>query len=203
MALEPITHLQGRGVVIAGDDIDTDRIIPARFLKAITFEGLGAHLFEDVRIGPDGRSLHHPLDAPEHHGANIILSGRNFGSGSSREHAPQSIKRAGFDAVIAGSFAEIFFGNSLTLGLVCIAMDRDPLAELQGAVERHPAEELHIDIANASVTLMGRTYPGSLPQGAREALLAGRFDPLADLLANDAAIARTAAHLPYLAGMGS
>jgi 3-isopropylmalate/(R)-2-methylmalate dehydratase small subunit len=200
MALEPIAHLQGRGVVIAGDDIDTDRIIPARFLKVITFDGLGAHLFEDVRIGPDGRSLDHPLDAEAHRGASIILSGRNFGSGSSREHAPQSIKRAGFVAVIAASFAEIFFGNSLTLGLVCIALEREALAALQSAVQAHPAEPLTIDVAEGSVTFLGRTYLGSLPDGARSALLAGRFDPLAELLANDAGIARTASNLPYLQG---
>jgi len=200
MALEPITHLHGRGVVVGGDDIDPDRIIPARFLKVVTFDGLGDHLFEDVRFGPDGASLGHPLDQPEHRGASILLSGRNFGSGSSREHAPQSIKRAGFDAVIAGSFAEIFFGNSLTLGLVCIAMEREHLSDLQTVVQANPAAELAIDVASASVEFMGKRYPGSLPTGARDALLAGRFDPLADLLANDAAIADTAANLPYLRG---
>ena len=200
MALEPITHVRGRGVVVAGDDIDTDRIIPARFLKVVTFDGLGDHLFEDVRIGPDGASLGHPLDDPAHRGASVMLSGRNFGSGSSREHAPQSIKRAGFNAVIAESFAEIFFGNSLTLGLVCIAMERDELAVLHAAVQANPGADLAIDVASASVDVMGRRYAGSLPPGARDALLAGRFDPLADLLANDAAITSTAAQLSYLQG---
>lgn len=200
MALEPITEVLGRGVVIPGDDIDTDRIIPARFLKVITFDGLDAHLFEDVRIGSDGQSLDHPLDAPEHAGATVMLSGRNFGSGSSREHAPQSIKRAGFRAMIAGSFAEIFFGNSTTLGLVCISVARASLETLQAAVQAAPAETLSIDVASATITFQGRSYPGSLPAGARDALLAGRFDPLADLLANNTAIDRTTASLAYLNG---
>jgi 3-isopropylmalate/(R)-2-methylmalate dehydratase small subunit len=203
MALEPILTLHGRGVVVPGDDIDTDRIIPARFLKVITFDGLGAHLFEDVRFDEQGNPLGHPLDAPEHAGATVMLSGRNFGSGSSREHAPQSIKRAGFAAVIAGSFAEIFFGNATTLGLVCIALERDALATLSAAVGRSPHDPISIDVASGTVEFQGVSYPGTLPSTAREALLSGRFDPLADLLANDAEISRTAATLPYIGGARS
>src|SRR5690606_25932605 len=112
MALDSITQVAGRAVLIAGQDIDTDRIIPARYLKCVTFDDLGEALFFDERFAEDGSSKGHPLDAPERAGASIIVSGDNFGCGSSREHAPQSIQRAGFKAVIAGSFAEIFFGNS-------------------------------------------------------------------------------------------
>ena len=198
MPLEPIARVVGRGVVVPGDDLDTDRIIPARFLKVITFDGLGAHLFEDARRGEDGRTLGHPLDEPARAGATVLLSGRNFGCGSSREHAPQAIVRAGFRAVVAGSFAEIFFANATTLGLVCLALPPAELASLQAAVAADPAGELTVDVATATVTLAGREFPGSIPSSAREALLSGRHDPLAELLANDAAIAATAASLPYL-----
>ncbi|MFU8887628.1 MAG: 3-isopropylmalate dehydratase small subunit [Trueperaceae bacterium] len=200
MALEPILHLRGRGVVVRGDDIDTDRIIPARYLRAITFDGLGDALFRDVRFDEEGRPLDHPLDRPERQGATILLSGRNFGCGSSREHAPQSIVRAGFRAVIAGSFAEIFFQNATTLGLVCLALGDDDLDAVSVAVETDPAAEVSIDVAAATVTVAGRGHAGALPATAREALTRGRYDPLAELLEHDAAIAATAERLPYVAG---
>lgn len=200
MALERILRVRGRGVVVAGDDIDTDRIVPARFLRAITFDGLGEVLFEDVRRGEDGRSLGHPLDDPERRGATVMLSGRNFGCGSSREHAPQAIRRAGFEAVIAGSFAEIFFQNATTLGLVCVALDDDALRAATAAVTGDASAELEVDVGAATVTVAGRTYPGHLPATARDALTRGRYDPLAELLANGDAIDATAARLPYVAG---
>jgi 3-isopropylmalate/(R)-2-methylmalate dehydratase small subunit len=126
MASTPINQVTGKGVYVPGDDIDTDRIIPARFMKCITFDGLGEYLFYDVRKTEGGEDKEHNLNDPRFSGANIILSGNNFGCGSSREHAPQSILRAGFNAVIAGSFAEIFFGNSTNLGIVCVtASDED------------------------------------------------------------------------------
>jgi 3-isopropylmalate/(R)-2-methylmalate dehydratase small subunit len=203
MALEPILHVHGRGVVVPGDDIDTDRIIPARYLKAVTFDGLGDALFHDVRTGEDGRSLGHPLDHPDRAGATVMVSGRNFGSGSSREHAPQAIQRAGFAAVVAGSFAEIFFANATTLGLVCVALAPDDLAAVGAAVEGDPAAEVRIDVATATVEVGGRAYAGALPATARDALLHGRHDPLAELLAHDAAIASTAAALPYVAESAS
>ena len=201
--LAPIRQVVGRGVVIHGDDIDTDRIIPARYLRCVTFDDLAEGLFADVRVDEDGRPTGHPLDAPERAGATVMLSGRNFGCGSSREHAPQSIARAGFRAVIAGSFAEIFFGNATTLGLVCLALDEADLAAVQAAVDTDPAAELSIDVAEASVRVAGRTYQGRLPDTASSALLAGRYDPLAELLAADDAIARVASALPYVGGAGA
>ena len=198
MALEPITHVRGRGVVVPGDDIDTDRIIPARYMKVVTFDGLGDYLFRDVRHGEDGRALGHPLDAPERQGATVLVSGRNFGCGSSREHAPQAVVRAGFQAVIAASFAEIFFGNATTLGLVCLALGDDDLAALSAAVAADPSAELALDVAAETVTVGSRTFQGRVPATAREVLVAGRYDPLAELLAHDAAIAATAARLPYV-----
>jgi 3-isopropylmalate/(R)-2-methylmalate dehydratase small subunit len=199
MPLAPILSITGRGVVIAGDDIDTDRIIPARYLKVITFDGLGEFLFQDVRFGETGESLGHPLDAPERAGATVMISGRNFGCGSSREHAPQSIQRAGFQAVIAGSFAEIFFGNSTTLGLVCVTLAPDDLSALSALVDAHPNEAVSIDVATGTVTCAGRTFQGSLPHTAQDALLRGRYDPIAELLAASDAIEATAARLPYVA----
>ena len=200
MALEPILNVRGRGVVVPGDDIDTDRIIPARYLRAITFDGLGEALFRDVRFDEEGRPLGHPLDRPERQGATILLSGRNFGCGSSREHAPQSIVRAGFRAVIAGSFAEIFFQNATTLGMACLALGDDDLAAVCAAVEADPAAELTIDVAASTVAVAGRRYGGTLPATARDALTRGRYDPLAELLEHGAAIAATAERLPYVAG---
>jgi 3-isopropylmalate/(R)-2-methylmalate dehydratase small subunit len=120
MALEKITKVSGRGVAVAGDDIDTDRIIPARFMKCVTFDGLGRYFFFDVRFDADENPRVHPLNDARFAGASILLSGRNFGCGSSREHAPQAIAKAGFKAVIAEGFAEIFFGNSTTLGMPCV-----------------------------------------------------------------------------------
>ena len=201
-AIAPIRRLTGRAVVIPGDDIDTDRIIPARFLRCVTFDDLAEGLFFDVRFDPDGTPTGHPLDRPAHAGASVIVSGRNFGCGSSREHAPQSIARAGFQAVVAGSFAEIFFANATTLGLVCLALDDASLAAVQAAVQADPSAELVIDVADASLSIGGTTYPGRLPDTARSALLAGRYDPLAELLAADDAIGAVAARLPYVQPSG-
>ncbi len=197
MPLQPITQVKGRAVVVAGDDIDTDRIIPARYLRAITFDGMGEGLFYDVRFDEHGRPTGHPLDAPERAGAKVMISGSNFGCGSSREHAPQAIVRAGFQAVVAGSFAEIFFGNATTLGMPCIALPADELAELSAMAEADPGLELVIDIAAQTVSAGGRSFKGRLPDTARDALLSGRYDPLAELLENADAIDRTATALPY------
>lgn len=202
MPLQPVRQVRGRGVVVAGDDIDTDRIIPARYLRAITFEGMGEGLFYDVRFDEQGRPTGHPIDAPERAGATVMISGRNFGCGSSREHAPQAIVRAGFQAVVAGSFAEIFFGNSTTLGMPCLSLPPAELAELSAMVDADPALELVVDVEAQSVSAGGRLFQGQLPATAREALASGRFDTLAELLENGAAIGRTAASLPYVAAGG-
>ena len=130
MASKAIQQIAGTAVYVPGDDIDTDRIIPARFMKCITFDGLGEYLFYDVRKAEDGTDKAHNLNDPRYAGASVLISGNNFGCGSSREHAPQAILRAGFEAVIAGSFAEIFFGNATNLGVVCVtAADADRESE--------------------------------------------------------------------------
>ena len=198
MALDKITSVTGRGVFVAGDDIDTDRIIPARFMKCVTFDDLGQYMFYDVRFFEDGSEKKHVLNDPRHSGASILISGVNFGCGSSREHAPQALYRAGFRAVIAESFAEIFFGNSVTLGMPCVEATAESLRTLVAAIQSDPDAELTIDVENETVTVGGEVHQVVVRSTAKHALAAGRWDPIAELLEADDAIAATAARLPYL-----
>jgi 3-isopropylmalate/(R)-2-methylmalate dehydratase small subunit len=198
MALEKITRIAGTGVYIPGDDIDTDRIIPARYLRCVTFDGLGEGLFYDVRFSEDGSPKAHPLNDPRYAGATILLSGANFGCGSSREHAPQAIYRAGFRAVIAQSFAEIFFGNATTLGMVCVEATAEQLRTLVAATETDPDAEIIIDVENQTVTVAGQTHHVSIRDTARSALTAGRWDAIGDLLEADDAVTEAARRLGYL-----
>ncbi|MGM0577806.1 MAG: 3-isopropylmalate dehydratase small subunit [Myxococcota bacterium] len=193
----PITEVSGRAVPVLGDDIDTDRITPARFLRVITFDGLGERLFWDERYTGDGSPKEHPLNDPRFEGASIMLSGSNFGCGSSREHAPQSIVRAGFDAVIAVSFAEIFFGNSLTLGLPCVSASREDVEALAAAVQEDPSLEVHVDLRTGTITAGDRTFRGDIPDSAVDALVSGRWDPLAELLSHAEEREQVAERLPY------
>lgn len=197
MALESITQVAGRAVVVAGNDIDTDRIIPARYLKCVTFDDLGEALFFDERFAEDGSSKGHPLDAAERLGATIIVSGDNFGCGSSREHAPQSIQRAGFKGVIAGSFAEIFFGNSTALGLVCARLAPADLAQVTELVEADPELVVSIDVVNERVSVGEVSFPAVIGDSARDALANGYYDPLAELLEGLPDVAQTAQALGH------
>lgn len=200
MALQKITQVRGRGVYVPGDDIDTDRIIPARYLRCVTFDGLGEHMFRDVRYTPDDvLTGKHPVDLPQHQGATVLLSDSNFGCGSSREHAPQAIYRFGIRAVIAVSFAEIFFGNSTTLGLPCISVTRADIAQLAAAIASDPAVELQIDLNDVTVRAGDLMVQGNLEASARDALLSGRWDPIAELLEGLDTVETTAASLSYLA----
>jgi 3-isopropylmalate/(R)-2-methylmalate dehydratase small subunit len=198
MALEKITRIQVKGVFVPGDDIDTDRIIPARYLRCVTFDGLGEGLFYDVRFGEDGAPKEHPLNDPRFKDATILLSGANFGCGSSREHAPQAIYRAGFRAVIAQSFAEIFFGNATTLGMPCIEATAEQLRTLVAALETDPDAEIVIDVENQTVTVAGQTHHVTIRDTARSALAAGRWDAIGDLLGAEAEVAEVARRLGYL-----
>jgi len=201
--LAKITTVSGRAVVVPGNDIDTDRIIPARFLKCVTFDALGPQLFYDERFDETGASKGHPLDAPAAKGASILVSGDNFGCGSSREHAPQSIHKAGFRAIVAGSFAEIFFGNSTTLGMPCMALEPSDLRSLQETLLAAPELDVAIDVAARTVSAGGRTFAAALPDGVQRALLEGRWDPLGDLLDAPDAVARRARELGYVGAAGS
>ncbi len=200
MAIEPVTQVTGRGVFIPGADIDTDRIIPARFMKCVTFDGLGEFAFYDVRFNPDtGEKTDHPLNDERFKGASILLAGVNFGCGSSREHAPQSLKKYGFDGVIAESFAEIFFGNSTTLGMPCVVASAENIARLRADVEADPSVEITIDIENLKVfSSSGMEFNVEMPASAQEALVSGRWDPIQELLDNSSAIETTAEKLFYV-----
>jgi 3-isopropylmalate/(R)-2-methylmalate dehydratase small subunit len=198
MPLEPILRIVGRGVPVPGDDIDTDRIVPARYLKCVTFDGLGAHAFHDDRFDSDGRPKGHPLDDPRFRGASILVTGRNFGCGSSREHAPQALYHAGLRAIVAESFAEIFFGNATTLGLPCLRVGRAEREALAAWIQEHPQEPIEIDLAQSPpvVRFGGRELRAEMPESVRASLVTGRWDPLADLLEGREKADRLAATLP-------
>jgi 3-isopropylmalate/(R)-2-methylmalate dehydratase small subunit len=198
MALEPITQVTGRAVTVPGDDIDTDRIIPARFMKCVTFDGLGEYAFYDERREADGSEKSHPLNDPTYFGASILISGSNFGCGSSREHAPQALYRFGFRAVLAESFAEIFFGNATTLGMPCVVVAAQDLKALAGLVAEDPKQLLTIDLLEGKVSAADMDFPASLPDHAREALVSGRWDAIADLLEGIPQVREVAAKLAYV-----
>lgn len=193
-----ITSVTGRAVSVPGNDIDTDRIIPAKYMKCVTFDGLGQYAFHDERFEDNGDSKNHPLDAEKHKGASVLLSGRNFGCGSSREHAPQALARFGFKAIIAENFAEIFFGNSTKLGLVCVSLKTDEMQTLRKWADNNPTEELTIDLPSKTVKAGKHTWTFEQKPAATESLLDGTYDPLTQLMANKDAIAKTASNLPYM-----
>lgn len=197
MSLGPIKKVSGRAVPIIGDDIDTDRIIPARYLKCVTFDGIGEFAFYDERFNSDGSSKGHPIDNPKFKGANIILTGNNFGCGSSREHAPQSIKRAGFNAIIAESFAEIFFGNSLMLGIVCATMPKSEILEIARIVEDKPETLIEIDVENKNLIVGDKTYKIEIKDSAQKAFLEGTYDSLGELIKNIELVKEFEKSLPY------
>jgi 3-isopropylmalate/(R)-2-methylmalate dehydratase small subunit len=197
MALAKITSITGRAVSVPGNDIDTDRIIPARFMKCVTFDGLGEFLFYDVRKNADGSDKPHPLNDPRFKGATILLSGSNFGCGSSREHAPQAIQKYGFKAVIAENFAEIFFGNSTGLGIPCVSASREDIAKIAAAVEKDPATEVVIDLEKLEVRFAGQSVKIAQRESARDALVHGRWDPIGELLEGLPAVREKATVLHY------
>ncbi len=199
MALAKITSVTGRAVNVPGNDIDTDRIIPARFMKCVTFDGLGEFVFFDVRHDPQGNKIDHPIDRPQHKGATILLSGANFGCGSSREHAPQAIAKAGFKAIIAENFAEIFFGNSTTLGMPCVTASREDIAKIAAAVEADQQVEVTIDLVALEARFAGQTVKIEQRETARDALINGRWDAIGELIDGLPDVRATAAKLPYMA----
>lgn len=188
MALAKITQVSGTAVHVPGSDIDTDRIIPARFMKCVTFDGLGEFAFYDVRFDKDGNITDHPLNNDRYKGASILLSGSNFGCGSSREHAPQALYRFGFRAVIAQSFAEIFFGNCTTLGIPCVMATAEDIAKVAAAGEVNPALQVTVDVENSRVVYGDESFSVKIPSTAHEALVSGKWDPIAELLESKDAI---------------
>ena len=194
---EAVSRVAGRACALRGNDIDTDRIIPARFLRCVTFDGLGEHAFTDDRTQAKGD---HPLDDPRFNGAHILVVGHNFGCGSSREHAPQALLRRGFQAFVGGSFAEIFAGNCTALGLPCATLDDTARTALMDAIELDPTQEVVLDLEAATVTSRAGTTAVTLAAGPRQQLLAGTWDATSVLLEAGDAIEGTAQALPYLRG---
>ena len=190
-----VERVAGRGCVLRADDIDTDRIIPARFLRCVTFDGLGEHAFEDDRAQAKGD---HPLDDRRFAGARVLVVGQNFGCGSSREHAPQALLRRGFRAFVGGSFAEIFAGNCTALGLPCATLAPEPLAKLMDSINLDPAQELVLDLRACAITSRAGTQSCQIAEGARRQLLEGTWNATAVLLEAGAAIEATAARLAYV-----
>ena len=199
MAVERIREIRGRALPVRGDDIDTDRIIPARFLKSVSFEGLEEHLFEDDRreAAAAGGAVH-PVSEASYAGATVMLVNANFGCGSSREHAPQAIRRRGIRAVVGQSFSEIFFGNSVALGMPCPTTSAEALHALMSVVEQDPRTELVVDLSTMRVTAGNHSFELSMPAPARDAFLDGSWDATGLLLENYEDVRALAARLPYV-----
>jgi 3-isopropylmalate/(R)-2-methylmalate dehydratase small subunit len=193
-----IKEIKGSGIYVEGNDIDTDRIIPARFMKCVTFDGLGEYLFYDVRNDTDGNKKEHPLNDPRFEGASILISDNNFGCGSSREHAPQSIQKAGYSAVIAGSFAEIFFGNSTNLGIVCASVEDIERKQIIAELEKDPSLPITIDVENKRIKAGSIEVSFTIKEGARESLLSGSYDTLNELLEGEDQISSVVSKLAYM-----
>jgi 3-isopropylmalate/(R)-2-methylmalate dehydratase small subunit len=204
--------IKGHAVTVRGNDIDTDRIIPARYLRCVTFEGLGDHAFEDDRIQLREKGQTHTFDQPKHHRAEILFVNKNFGCGSSREHAPQAIKRwmRGIKAVVGESFAEIFFGNCVALGMPCAVVSHDDIQKLMAANETDHEGEFAVDLHSRTVSYTPSSYapseasafrvPTHVPEGPRQQFIEGRWDSTAELLEAKHAVEATAAALPYFNG---
>jgi 3-isopropylmalate/(R)-2-methylmalate dehydratase small subunit len=190
-----ITRVTGWGLPLRGDDIDTDRIMPARFLRAVTFDGLERHVFED-----DRKTTSHPFDDRRYQGAAILVVNSNFGCGSSREHAPQGLQRWGIKAIVGESFAEIFFGNSVAIGLPCVTASAADVRALQDAIERESQTEITIDLTSGACETGNMRVPVSLPPNVRDAFASGAWDTTGMLLDRYEEVDATSARLPYIAG---
>ncbi|HIE91745.1 MAG TPA: 3-isopropylmalate dehydratase small subunit [Acidobacteria bacterium] len=196
MSNRAVDRIEGSALPLRGDNIDTDRIIPARFLKAITFDGLGDHVFEDDRAAMP----HHPFSNPAYQQARIILANDNFGSGSSREHAPQALKRWGIDACLGESFSEIFRGNALAIGLPCATASPDDIARLMDLVENTPATPLALSLSERSVTVDGQPVGIDVEDHVRDAFLTGTWDATGLLLDDFDVVRGVASRVPYIRG---
>ncbi|MGK7942821.1 MAG: 3-isopropylmalate dehydratase small subunit [Crocosphaera sp.] len=194
--MNQVKLISGRGIPLVGDDIDTDRIIPARFLRCVTFDGLGEQVFADDRTQLKGE---HPFDQPQYQGANILVVNANFGCGSSREHAPQAIIRWGIQGIIGESFAEIFFGNCIANGVPCVTVSSDAVKTLQTKLQNNPQAQISLDLASQQVNCDDWVVSISMGEGSRQMLLEGTWDSCGQLIQNPEQIKETGQKLPYLA----
>lgn len=191
-----VRTIAGRAIPLVGNDIDTDRIIPARYLRCVTFDGLGAQVFADDRTQLKGQ---HPFDLPQYQDATVLIVNGNFGCGSSREHAPQAIAKWGVQALIGESFAEIFFGNCVAIGIPCVTADPMVTSQLQTLVANDPGLEVSIDLDQMQVRCGSFSAPVSMPAGVRQMLTSGTWDACGQLVAQAEQVRATAAKLPYVA----
>ena len=192
-----VKSVSGRAISVRGNDIDTDRIIPARFLKCVVFEGLGEHAFEDDRLQLKEKGEVHPFDKPEFAGSEILFVNKNFGCGSSREHAPQSLARWGIKAIVGESFSEIFYGNNVAMGIPCVHASEEDIEKLISANEADPSAEFTVDLESLTASSGSVSVPVTIADGPREQFLQGTWDVTAELLSNGDLIEETAAGLPY------
>lgn len=190
--------VSGSGIPVPGHDIDTDRIIPARFMKCVTFDGLEKYAFYDVRFDESGQAKDHPFNDKKYQGGSILVVNQNFGCGSSREHAPQALIRFGVAAIVGESFAEIFAGNCASLGVPAVRASRGDVEKLMTFVEKNPKEVVAVDLENKTVNFAGDSIAVDLPESARQDLIKGTWDTTAQLLANMDAIEETANAIPYM-----
>lgn len=195
MSASRVVHAAGRALPLRGHDIDTDRIIPARYLKAVSFEGLDRHVFADDRSDPA-----HPFNQPQYQGARVLLVNRNFGCGSSREHAPQALQRWGIQAIVGEGYSEIFFGNSVQLGLPCLTVSHEDVERLMAAVEADPALVVQVDVAGLAVRAGDLHAAATMPAAAHDALVTGLWDGTGLLLADFDQVRALAETLPYVTG---
>jgi 3-isopropylmalate/(R)-2-methylmalate dehydratase small subunit len=191
-----ISHVSGRGLPLRGSDIDTDRIMPARFLVAVSFEGLEQHLFEDDRKADPA----HAFNDPRFDGARILVVNTNFGCGSSREHAPQGLVRAGYTAIVGESFSEIFQGNSAMIGMPCFVASHEDIERLQALIEQTPDVVITADVATGAITAGALRLTAALPAALRDGFLSGQWNPTAMLLNRFDEVRAVASRLPYVSG---
>lgn len=189
-----VKTIKGQALPLVGNDIDTDRIIPARFLRSVTFDGLGEQVFADDRQ----QQSDHPFNQTQYQSATLLVVNRNFGCGSSREHAPQAIARWGIQALVGESFAEIFFGNCVAMGIPCVTATAESVSALQTAISANPTLEVTLDLDNMSVVAQDLTIPVQIGAGPRQMFLNGTWDACGQLVAQADAIAKTAENLPYV-----
>jgi 3-isopropylmalate/(R)-2-methylmalate dehydratase small subunit len=193
-----VERVTGTGVPIRGNDIDTDQIIPARFMKVVTFDGLGQFAFFDQRFTDDDEQKDHPMNERRFRDASVMVVNANFGTGSSREHAPQALMRWGIDALVGESFAEIFAGNCLALGIPTVTADHETVVDIQAWVEENPDGEIDIDVAEGTVTYGDTTVDVEVGEAQRRALVEGVWDTTALMQSNEESVRETVSSLPYL-----
>ena len=195
-----VKSLEGTGLPVKGNDIDTDRIIPARYLRCVTFEGLGKYAFQDERFSDDGSQKEHPLNEQKYQGASVLIANRNFGCGSSREHAPQALMRFGIKAIVGESFAEIFAGNCISLGIPVFTGDESVIQSIQDKIAGNPEIILALDVENETLLIDGDIIQLSINPAAKAALLKGTWNTLDELLVNEKLIEQTKENITYISG---